>query len=409
MKRNALPHACARAGRGIARVLVLWAGISGAVSAAAPAPAAEPAVTSYLDAGRSLLAAGDTAGGLPILAAAAVTGPNVPVAQVSLLGLINQACFELDLSGLETARTLLPEDPALLECLGRRYEGKGLYLEAEATFQHWAEAHPELAEPLARLGELYVTAGWRSQALEAFARYLERNPGSTYAVRRMAAVAAAEVEALRPKAVAVADTDPAPIPHRLAAGPNAEAQFGLAVRYEHGLGVPVDRTLAAEAYARAARAGHGIAQYRFALLLQGGQGVERDPEAAAHWLTRAARNGLPEAQLHLALACLTGNGTPLDFAGAARWSGQAAAQGVPEAQFLLGTLYRYGIGVTRDSDAANAWLMKAAEAFLEAGRWPAGRHALVASFAADQGGPADAVPLGTPVDPQRVKNREVTP
>lgn len=370
--------------------LILWTGIFVPVATAVQAPVTEAAARSYFDVGRNLLAAGDTARGLPLVATATVAGPDAGIAQVYWLGLLNQACFELDPAALEGARKLLPDDPALLECLGRRYEGEGRYLDAEAAFLHWADAHPELAEPYARLGELYVTAGRRGQALEAFDRYLARNRGSAYAVRRMATIAAAQVEALRPRPLLPEDADPAPGPPRLSAGPDAEAQFGLAVRYQFGLGVPVDPTLAAEAYAHAARRGHPGAELRLARFLQEGVGVERDPEAAFHWLTRAAEKGLPEAQLDLALACLTGDGTPLDFAGAVAWAGRAARQGLAEAQLLLGTLYRYGIGTVRDPEAAAEWLMKAGAAFLEAGRWPAGRRAVVASLMTDGSGSAAA-------------------
>jgi len=341
----------------------------------------------------SLLATGDGASGIPLLAAAASDRDAAP-AQIYLLGLLNQECFNLDLKGLERARTVLSDDPTLLECLGRRYEGKGRYADAEAAFRHWADAHPDLAEPYARLGELYVTAGWRKEALTAFARYRQMNPGSEYALRRMAAVTADEVGELRPHAAVFADPNPVPPSRRGAAGPKAESEFNKANRYQHGLGVPADPTQAAEAYARAAQDGHPVAQLRLALLLQEGRGVERNPEEAVRWLTRSAEDGLPDAQLYLALACLTGDGRPRDLADAARWSGRAANQGIPEAQFLLGTLYRYGIGIGRDTDAANEWLMKAATTFLEAGRWRAGRRAVIASIEVEGGGPEPvAAPL----------------
>jgi tetratricopeptide (TPR) repeat protein len=344
---------------GLTRALIVWAGVTGILAPAAPAPAADVSVRSYFEAARAFLGEGDGARGLPLLAAAAVAGRD----------------------------TGPPDDPALLECLGRRYEGQGRYDEAESAFLRWAGSHPELAEPYARVGELYVTAKRPDRALAAFARYRELNPGSNYAVRRMADVAVDRVERFWPRASVPAKVISAPGPPHLTAGPDAEAQFGLAVRYQHGLGVPVDPTLAAEAYARAARLGHPVAQLRLAVRLQEGHGIARDPEAAARWLARAAESGVPEAQLRLALACLTGNGLPRDAAQAVSWSRRAAVKGLPEAQFLLGTLYQYGIGTGRDADTATEWLLKAGATFLETGKWRAGRAAVLASFEAERPGP----------------------
>jgi tetratricopeptide (TPR) repeat protein len=372
---------------GLTRALIVWAGVTGILAPAAPAPAADVSVRSYFEAARAFLGEGDGARGLPLLAAAAVAGRDTGPAQVYLLGVLNQTCFEWDLAGLEAARPVLPDDPALLECLGRRYEGQGRYDEAESAFLRWAGSHPELAEPYARVGELYVTAKRPDRALAAFARYRELNPGSNYAVRRMADVAVDRVERFWPRASVPAKVISAPGPPHLTAGPDAEAQFGLAVRYQHGLGVPVDPTLAAEAYARAARLGHPVAQLRLAVRLQEGHGIARDPEAAARWLARAAESGVPEAQLRLALACLTGNGLPRDAAQAVSWSRRAAVKGLPEAQFLLGTLYQYGIGTGRDADTATEWLLKAGATFLETGKWRAGRAAVLASFEAERPGP----------------------
>ncbi len=73
---------------------------------------------------------------------------------------------------------------------------------------------------------------------------------------------------------------------------DAEAQFGLAVAYEKGLGVGQDITWAARWYGRAAFRGHSEAQYKYARLKlaearRGGQ----DLSSAYRWLAVAAQQG----------------------------------------------------------------------------------------------------------------------
>lgn len=377
-----------RPGLGRAYVLAL-AGVllaSGWVSADEGTGGA-PAAKSYFEVGRTQLASGDTRQALSLLAAATIAGPDTQAARRYLLGLINQQCFNWKVEELEGALPVLPHYPPLLECLGRRYEGQGRYNEAEAMYRRWAAAGEDLAEPYARLGELYAHTGRHAEALAAFDRHRQMR-GDGYPVRRMAAVAAAWAESFRPKLPSPPENMPVPRPTRLAAGNDPQAQFGLAVRYQYGLGVGWDPTLAAEAYARAARSGHRYAQLRLAHMLQEGEGVAQNPEEAVAWLSSAAEGGMAQAQFYLAVACLTGNGTNLDLSRAVTWGDRAAAQGLPDAQFLLGLLHRYGIGTPKDPEVSAAWLMKASAMFLEAGRWQPGQQALAAASVSDADAPA---------------------
>jgi tetratricopeptide (TPR) repeat protein len=393
-KAFARGNAGARVRGGLGSALILWAGLAAGGVPAVAAPAPEPSARGYLHVGSTLLNDGKVGQALPLLALATIAGPDVQTARPLFLVLVNQRCFDWGIEGFEVALRVLPRYPPLLECLGRRYEGMGHYGKAEALYRRWAAIDDALIEPYARLGELYDQTGHRVRALKAFDRY-RRKRGDGYALRRMAAVAAAQVEALRPRRSLAAEVVPVPATSRLQAGPEPEAQFGLAVRFEHGLGVPTDPTRAAEAYGRAAQSGHAIAQLRLAQMLREGVGVARNPTQAAYWLSQAAEGDLPEAQLAIGLACLTGDGLPRDLRGAFTWIQRASDHGLPEAQFLRATMYRYGMGTPRDPDAANAWFMKAGATFLEAGRWRPARQALAASFEAEEAREADRTPAGT--------------
>jgi hypothetical protein len=73
---------------------------------------------------------------------------------------------------------------------------------------------------------------------------------------------------------------------------DAEAQFGLAVAYEKGLGVRRDTAWAARWYGRAAFRGHSEAQYKYgSLKLADAQRTHRNPGGAYRWLAVAARQG----------------------------------------------------------------------------------------------------------------------
>lgn len=72
----------------------------------------------------------------------------------------------------------------------------------------------------------------------------------------------------------------------------AEAQFGLAVAYEKGLGVGQDVAWAARWYGRAAFRGHSEAQYKYARLkLADARSRDQDLGRAYRWLAVASKQG----------------------------------------------------------------------------------------------------------------------
>lgn len=121
------------------------------------------------------------------------------------------------------------------------------------------------------------------------------------------------------------------------------AQFGLAVSYEHGHGVPRDLSLAAHWYRKAAERGLTTAQFKLGNLYFTGRGVPKDEQEALRWHRRAADSGLPIAQMNLAYAYEVGAGVEKDLLKAAHWYQQAAAQGAVWAQDRLAVLYAQGV------------------------------------------------------------------
>ncbi len=77
----------------------------------------------------------------------------------------------------------------------------------------------------------------------------------------------------------------------LASPGDAEAQFALAVRYEHAEGVPRDYDRARELYCSAVAQGHVDAAVKLAWIYLNGRGVTRDDAIGAAWLRFAAGRG----------------------------------------------------------------------------------------------------------------------
>ncbi len=81
------------------------------------------------------------------------------------------------------------------------------------------------------------------------------------------------------------------LPPAMAATGDADAQFALAVRYEHAEGVPRDYARALELYCSAVDQGHIDAAVKIAWIYLNGRGVMRDDAVGAAWLRLAAERG----------------------------------------------------------------------------------------------------------------------
>ena len=140
-----------------------------------------------------------------------------------------------------------------------------------------------------------------------------------------------------------------------------DVQWGLAVMYETGLGVPLDFGEAARWYRLAAEQGLTNAQKKLATMYDLGRGVPRDSVESAKWIRLAAEQGDADAQHGLGRLYFSGEGVPRDVAEASKWFRRAAEQGNASAQYMMGGFYRRGTGVTQDFTTSLNWHFLAAE------------------------------------------------
>jgi|GEM_PF-1542010 tetratricopeptide (TPR) repeat protein len=172
-----------------ATVLLLVSSTSlayGAGSGTAATPGAR-----YFDTGRSLLAEGRVQEGFRLLAVSVALAPADVARQTYFLAYLDRNAFNWDVKLHEDLVAVNPAYPPLLQRLGKLYEGKQRFGEAEALYRRWSELRPGQPEPFARLGELYYFTGRYREGLDAFSRHRELVGESDYALRRMAAIYAA--------------------------------------------------------------------------------------------------------------------------------------------------------------------------------------------------------------------------
>lgn len=141
----------------------------------------------YFDAGRALLARGETEMGFKALTVAVVLAPDNVAYQTYLLASLDRNEHNWDVGLHEALHAVAPAYPPLLQRLGKLYDGKARYADAEALYLKWAEMRPDQPEPHARLGEHYFFTGRYDDAIQAWSRHRALMGESDYALRRMAA------------------------------------------------------------------------------------------------------------------------------------------------------------------------------------------------------------------------------
>ena len=124
--------------------------------------------------------------------------------------------------------------------------------------------------------------------------------------------------------LAVSQQDVAALKQQASSG-KAEAQCGLGMMYEAGLGVHKDSPEAALWLRKAAEQGVAPAQYDLGGLYYRGQGVSQDYGQAAVWFRKAAEQNFAPAQYALGALCAQGRGVPQDNEEAYFWFDLAAA------------------------------------------------------------------------------------
>jgi hypothetical protein len=140
---------------------------------------------------------------------------------------------------------------------------------------------------------------------------------------------------------------------------DAEAQFQLGRRYDHGEGVAKDFVEAVKWYRKAAEQNHPRAQYNLAICYGVGDGVPKDPGEAVKWYRKAAEQNFADAQNNLGGCYEEGEGVAKDLVEAAKWYRKAAEQNDALAQMNLGRCYATVGGVTKDVVEAYKWFLLA--------------------------------------------------
>ena len=113
---------------------------------------------------------------------------------------------------------------------------------------------------------------------------------------------------------------PADLPAQAAAG-DAQAQFELGKKYNHGLDKAVKKNyIKAEKWLKEAAAqNHSEAMFHLGVMQETGRGFIPDAVAAADWYLEAANGGNPDAMYTLSLMYEEGRGVPQDPVEAAFW------------------------------------------------------------------------------------------
>jgi len=98
-----------------------------------------------------------------------------------------------------------------------------------------------------------------------------------------------------------------------------DGQFGLAVRYVTGQGMPKDDGEALRWFKAAADQGHADAQYDLGTMYEIGQGTEADLSSAVYYYKLAAQQGVVKAQYRLGILLTKGQGIEPDRVSAYKW------------------------------------------------------------------------------------------
>ncbi|OLV23195.1 hypothetical protein BOO17_04845 [Haemophilus influenzae] len=111
-----------------------------------------------------------------------------------------------------------------------------------------------------------------------------------------------------------------------------------------------------------AEQGDAQAQGGLGMMYERGLGVKQDDFKAVNWYRKAAEQGDADAQLNLGAMYAIGRGVKQDGVEAVKWFRKAAEQGNADAQAILGFLYLLGErGVQVNKSLAKEWFGKACD------------------------------------------------
>jgi len=138
-----------------------------------------------------------------------------------------------------------------------------------------------------------------------------------------------------------------------------EAQYVIALCFENGWGVGMDKQVAERWLFKSSEHGHSASQYELALLLHA-KHDDLVPEAIG-WLEKSATQGFSPAAYTYSLYCESGIGMDPDPVDAFRFCLLAAENGYLPAVRKVASMLEQGIGVTENLERAFRWYYKAAE------------------------------------------------
>jgi TPR repeat protein len=169
---------------------------------------------------------------------------------------------------------------------------------------------------------------------------------------------------------------------------DADAQYGVGIKYLKGQGVKQDRREAMMWFERAAVSGHEgaqdklsrmqdqekdfkqllskaeagdlKAQYQVGTLYLKGKGVDSNGRKARTWIGKASERGVKKATTRLGILYYKGEGGAKDYKRAFKLFNEVSSDSVL-AQYYLGEMYAEGKGVKKDYTTAINWYTKAVE------------------------------------------------
>lgn len=122
-----------------------------------------------------------------------------------------------------------------------------------------------------------------------------------------------------------------------------------------------DHAGAAKLLLGAAEAGNPMAALRLAIMYDQGDGVQLNKREALRWYVSAAKSGEPASQNEVGSFYEDGAVIPQDWVEAAKWYQLSAQSGWGLGQLALGRAYEYGIGVPLNLEQALLWYSRGAD------------------------------------------------
>lgn len=152
----------------------------------------------------------------------------------------------------------------------------------------------------------------------------------------------------------------------LADSGDKDAQAGLGILYDQGLGVPIANREAMMWYKKSAAQGQAVAQYNLGIFYTKGVGItpgddrKSYQEVGISYIEQSAEQGFPAAQYSVGMIWLKGTGRPASSTEAYKWLSKAAAQNHAQSQYYVAAMLMEGVGVAKDKARGLEFFKKSA-------------------------------------------------